>query len=299
MKFDLFNSDTWNLADENTPLIYNGQVVKNNKGEFIKTLDFIHFLQAVASITKQTEIKKSVIEKLIKRMIDGQNEPAEEPFILNLESEDKTVSGFNPFDESTWDLASKKRIFRYKNERFVNDARNTEYISEKDFIDEVRGLIKYKTWKKETANTQDIVVGVIKNKQLLNAEKDLEPVFSVNGFAFTKALCDCCRDTEKETLEKIAEAMNSCIGQNLKKYQYKQYFFENDIPASKEFFIEVYFAEQSSPRKSVDDLIISFYSEFEPETKEEIDSIISGSLYLSAHKELIPPIKEHLLTRYF
>lgn len=228
MKFDLFNSDTWNLADENTPLIYNGQVVKNNKGEFIKALDFIHFLQAVASITKQTEIKKSVIEKLIKRMIDGQNKPAEEPFILNPETENKIESGFNP-----------------------------------------------------------------------SCEKDLEPVFTVNGFAFTKALCDCCRDTEKETLEKIAEAMNSCIGQNLKKYQYKQYFFENDIPASKEFFIEVYFAEQSSPRKSVDDLIISFYSEFEPETKEEIDDIISGSLYLSVHKELIPPIKEHLLTRYF
>lgn len=299
MEFDLFNSDTWNLADENTPLIYNGQVVKNNKGEFIKALDFIHFLQAVASITKQTEIKKSAIEKLIKRMIDGQNEPAEEPFILNPESEDKTVSGFNPFDESTWDLASERRIFRYNNERFVNDAKNTEYISEKEFINEVRSLIKHKIWKKENVNQQRIVDSVIKCKQLLNAEKDLEPVFTVNGFAFTKALCDCCRDTEKETLEKIADAMNSCIGQNLKKYQYKQYFFENDIPASKEFFIEVYFAEQSSPRKSVDDLIISFYSEFEPETKEEIDSIISGSLYLSAHKELIPPIKEHLLTRYF
>lgn len=133
----------------------------------------------------------------------------------------------------------------------------------------------------------------------IHAEKDLEPVFTINGFSFSKALCDCCRDIEKETLEIIADAMNYCIEQKLKKYQYKQYFCDNFIPASKEFFVEIYFAEQYSTRKNVDNLVSAFYMEFEPETKEEIDDIIGGSLYLSAHTELISRIKEHLLTRYF
>lgn len=203
---------------------------------------------------------------------------------------------FDIFNSDTWNLADDKLLLTINGNKLIKYGK---YITEKDCVDELRGIFKYKHKLYKGKSDKEIIESHLKMTYAMYAEKDLEPVFTVNGFPFTKALCDCCRDNEKETLEKIADAMNSCIGQNLKKYQYKQYFFENNIPASKEFFIEIYFAEQYSPRKSVDDLIVSFYSEFEPETKEEINSVISGSLYLSAHKELIPPIKEHLLTRYF
>ena len=123
--------------------------------------------------------------------------------------------------------------------------------------------------------------------------KDLEPVYIINGFSFSKALCDTAISTEKNRLEKIADAMNYCINNNLKKYQYKQYFYNNRIPADKDFFIDVYFAEQFSLRKDVDDLIVAFYCEYEPETKEELDKIIKNSMYLQAHKDLIPIVKDN------
>jgi hypothetical protein len=66
------------------------------------------------------------------------------------------------------------------------------------------------------------------------------------------------------------------------------------IPAHKEYFLDIYFAEQYKLRKDIDDLIVDFYSSFEPESESEIQEIISESYYLNAHKSLIKKVEKKL-----
>ena len=294
-KYDLYNVNDWEDFPD-CPLVYKGEIlIAPETGEAIKASDFARFLTGLQNFLqkqdKNAKLGKQNIDTLLQRMLDSQHENSKkEEFILNQENEDKDESGFNPLDESTWNLASEKRIMRINGVRLIKDE---VFMSEKDFLYDIKLNIKFNINKK---TTEEIVKDNLNLSYSLYAEKDLEPVYTINGFSFSKALCDTCYDTEKERLEKIADAMNYCISQNLKKYQYKQYFFDNFIPADKEFFVEVYFAEKYSTRKDVDDLIVAFYSEFEPNLKEEIEEIIKSSRYLTTHKELVPIVRKILIT---
>lgn len=305
MEFDIFNPDTWHLVKEDDVFHIDGRdVYVGDFSERMKLADFVKFIAKFISIGEKQfgnftlERKQLIIKNWLAKFykyntIEGRAELPPEPLPLSPETEDKNESGFNPLDESTWNLASEKRIMRIKGV-FVFDEKDKNgnpvyYKSESEWIRIVKLLIKAS--KNSNRTSGQIIQGQLNMDYTRCCPKDLEPVFVVNGFSFSKALCDACRDTGKETLEQIATAMNYCIGQNLKKYQYKQYFFENFIPASQEFFIEIYFAERYKWRKDVDDLIVAFYSEFEPETREELDKILQESLYLKAHSELIPRIR--------
>lgn len=300
MEFDIFNPNTWHLVKDDDVFHIDGRdVYIDDFSERMKLADFVRFIEKFISVgekqfgsftleRKQAIIKKWLLQFYKYNTKEGRAELPPKPLPLTPETEDKTESGFMPHDESSWNLARDRRMIKVHGTRLVKDGK---YVSEKQFIDEVRGIFKYISYKNPDANIQDFAKNQLEFDFSIYAEKDLEPVFTVNGFSFSKALCDCCRDIEKETLEKVADAMNFCIEQNYKKYQYKQHFFYDRIPASQEFFVEIYFAEKYKTRKNVDDLIVAFYSEFEPETREELDKILQESLYLKAHSELIPQIK--------
>ena len=293
-KFNIYDENEW-ATIPNCPLEYKGEIlIAPETGEAIKAGDFAKFLIGFQNfLRKQDEnvkLGKQTIDNFLQRMLDAQHKKNinEEKFVLTSQTEDRNESGFNPFDKFSWNLASEKRIMRIKGVRLIKDD---VFMSEKEFLHEIQLGIKYNINKK---SIEELIESHLNLCFSLYAEKDLEPVFVVNGFSFSKALCDTAISTEKERLEKIAEAMNFCISQKLKKYQYKQYFFDNFIPADKEFFIEVYFAEQYKTRETVDNLIVAFYSEFEPSSSEEIEKIIGRSKYLAAHKELIPIVRENL-----
>ena len=311
MEFDIFNPDTWHLVKEDDVFHVDGRdVYVSDFSARMKLHDFVDFLLSFFKVVKEQvgeltlEEKQKYIKKLLIQFhkyntIEGKAELPTEPLALTPETEDKEESGFNPFEENTWNLASDRRIMRVRNVLIYSDKeneKNTVYTSEKEWIRRLKFILKLN--KNTNAPLYRIVQSQLEFDYLFCCPKDLAPVMIVNGFPFSKALCDTCRDTEKETLKTIADAMNYCISNNLKKYQYKQYFFDNFIPANQEFFVELYFAEQDGLRKTVDDLVISFYCEFEPETKEEVDKLIDNSLYLSAHKELIPAIRKHFKERY-
>ena len=294
MNFDILNIDSWeNVKDEN--LVYKNKIIYTPEtGQPTKAKDFIEFMNTIFSFAKKNnsvlnnEDKKKLVEKFLSRI-----ENTEKPKDLTPETEDKTESGFNPYNESTWNLASERRIMRAKGVLVYSTGKDKTivYTSESQWC----GMMKYKfvLGEKQGQSRETIIKKDLDFNYMFCNPKDLEPVYIINGFSFSKALCDTAISTEKSRLEKIADAMNYCKKNNLKKHQYKQYLFSNFIPADKEFFIEVYFAEQYKLRKDVDDLIVSFYCGYEPESEEELDAIIKNSMYLQAHKDLIPIVKDN------
>jgi len=216
-KYDLYNVNDWEDFPD-CPLVYENEILMSDEGKAIKARDFINFMRGIFNLLKKEVFDDSMKLKfdiLLKRMLDTQNGLLEgedgNNFILTSETEDKTPSGFNPYDESTYSLASKKRILRINGNKIVKDNDSNEYESEKEFADYITFLLETK-WNgmKRFTNSQ-IIKHQIEFLCLLNLEKDLEPVYTINGFSFSKALCDTCYDTEKETLKKIADAMNYCI----------------------------------------------------------------------------------------
>lgn len=300
-KFDIFNESEWDKISD-CPLVYKGELVMSEQGCAIRTGDFVNFMAGTVRLVrkkdKNIKFNKKFFENLLQKMLDSQHGKLKpkEFFVLTPETEDKTESGFNPLDKTTWNLASNKRIMRIKGVLIYygkNEDGTLQYKSEKSWVRMTKMFVA--AFEKQGEKEANVIIKQLTGDYNRCNPKDLEPVFTVNGFPFSKALCDVCRDTEKETLEKVANAMNYCKEQNFKKWQYKQHFFYERVPASQEFFPELYFAEQYGFRKDVDDLIVSFYCEFEPESKEEIGNILNESLYLNAHKELLEPVRKSLL----
>lgn len=297
-RHSIYDEKSWiNFPD--IPLMYKNEIIISPETRKpVKARDFIKLLQAVKKATKQDYLSKEQIDRLLQRMLDAQKQP-KKPFVLTPETEDKTESGFNPYDISTYSLASEKRIMRARGVLVYteNNSNGTPvYESEKTWRNVIE--MQFQVYSKHGETKETLINRQIEMDYKLCNPKDTAPAFTINGFSFSKALCDCCRDTEKETLEKVANAMNYCIEQNYKEYQYKQYFFDKRIPASQEFFVDIYFAEQCGLREDVDNLIIDFYAQFEPDTKEELNNILHRSLYLKAHPELIPQI-ENCFNDYF
>ena len=279
------------------PLVFKGEIIINtDTGLPVRARDFIKLAQVLRSVVVKrnvvTQLTSEHIENILQRMLNGQRNP-QKPFILTPETEDKKKPGFKPIDESTWNLASERRIMRVKGVLVYSTKKDNRivYTSESQWC----GMMKYKfaLGEKQGQSRETIIKKDLDFNYMFCNPKDLDPVFVVNGFSFSKALCDTAM-TGKEELEKIANAMNYCKEQGFKKYQYKQYFWDNMIPAHKEYFLDIYFAEQYKLRKDIDDLIVDFYSSFEPESESEIQEIISESYYLNAHKSLIKKVEKNL-----
>lgn len=210
-----------------------------------------------------------------------------------LRNKDKYKSLFNPRDPDTWEHA-RDDVIVFIDGIAVYNLTSVEVSGERQFI---KNYIFEKEWSERFKSDKHCIEKWIKWYKRDCIQPDSEPVVTIDGFHFSKAMLDMIGSWDYANLKKIASAMNYCIENNLKRYQYGQYFYDNLLPISKEFS-DVYFHELREDRLGVDNDIYIFFQEICMEDPESMSDILNKSLYLADKPELKQKIIKNVKDYY-